>query len=88
MGLEIARALHFFFSSTPYNQVSRIVLSGGCAAIANVEASIAKRTQIPTSIANPFSVMDVSSRIRPRHLTRDAPSLVVACGLALRRFDP
>jgi type IV pilus assembly protein PilM len=88
MGLEIGRALHFFFSSTPYNQVSRIVLSGGCAAIPDVETAIAKRTQIPTSIANPFSVMEVSSRVRARNLTRDAPSLVVACGLALRRFDP
>ncbi len=88
MGLEIARALHFFFSSTPYNQVSQIVLSGGCAAIANVEAAIAKRTQIPATIANPFAVMEVSPRIRARNLTHDAPSLVVACGLALRRFDP
>jgi type IV pilus assembly protein PilM len=88
MGLEIARALHFFFSATPYNQVSRIVLSGGCAAIANVEAAITKRTQIAATIANPFAVMEVSPRVRTRNLTRDAPSLVVACGLALRRFDP
>ena len=88
MGLEIARALHFFFSSTPYNQVNRIVLSGGCAAIPNVEAAIAKRTQIPTTIGNPFTAMEVSPRIRPKNLTRDAPSLMVACGLALRRFDP
>ena len=88
MGLEIARALHFFFSSTPYNQVSRIVLSGGCAAIPNVEAAIAKRTQVTTTVANPFSVMEVSPRVRARNLSRDAPSLMVACGLALRRFDP
>ena len=88
MGLEIARALHFFFSSTPYNQVNRIVLSGGCAAIPNVEAAIAKRTQIPTTIGNPFAAMEVSPRIRAKNLSRDAPSLMVACGLALRRFDP
>jgi type IV pilus assembly protein PilM len=88
MALEISRALHFFFSSTPYNQVHRIVLSGGCAAIPNVEAAITKRTQIPTSIANPFALMDVSPRVRTKNLSRDAPSLVVACGLALRRFDP
>jgi type IV pilus assembly protein PilM len=88
MGLEISRALHFFFSSTPYNQVSRIVLSGGCAAIPSVETAIAKRTQIPASVANPFAAMEVSSRIRAKTLSRDAPSLVVACGLALRRFDP
>ena len=32
LGLEIARALQFFFTSTQYNQVDQIVLSGGCAA--------------------------------------------------------
>jgi type IV pilus assembly protein PilM len=88
MGLEIARALHFFYSATPYNQVSQIVLSGGCAAIPNVDVAIAKRTQVPSSIANPFAAMEVSPRITARMLARDAPSLLVACGLALRRFDP
>ncbi|MGZ8265415.1 MAG: pilus assembly protein PilM [Burkholderiales bacterium] len=88
MGLEIARALHFFFSSTAYNQVNQIVLSGGCAAIPNVDAAIAKRTQVPTSIANPFAAMDVSPKIKARTLAQDAPSLLVACGLAMRRFDP
>jgi type IV pilus assembly protein PilM len=87
MGLEISRALHFFFSSTPYNQVNQIVLSGGCAAIRGVEAAIMKRTQVPTMIANPFANMDVSSKIKAKSLAQDAPSLMVACGLAMRRFD-
>jgi len=88
MGLEIARALHFFFSSTPYNQVHQIVLSGGCAAIAGVDAAITRRTQVPTIIANPFANMDVSPKIKMKSLAQDAPSLMVACGLAMRRFDP
>jgi type IV pilus assembly protein PilM len=88
MGLEIARALHFFFSSTPYNQVSQIVLSGGCAAIPAVDAAITRRTQVPTMIANPFANMDVSPKIKVKSLAQDAPSLLVACGLAMRRFDP
>jgi type IV pilus assembly protein PilM len=88
MGLEIARALHFFFSSTPHNQVRQVVLSGGCAAIAGVDAAITRRTQVPTLIANPFTKMEVSSKIRAKTLAQDAPSLMVACGLALRRFDP
>jgi type IV pilus assembly protein PilM len=87
MGLEISRALHFFFSSTPYNQVSQIVLSGGCAAIAGVSNSISKRTQVPTVIANPFAHMDISPKVRAKSLAQDAPSLMVACGLAMRRFD-
>jgi type IV pilus assembly protein PilM len=32
--------------------------------------------------------MDVSPKIRATSLAQDAPSLMVACGLAMRRFDP
>jgi type IV pilus assembly protein PilM len=32
--------------------------------------------------------MDVASRIQVKKLVADAPSLMVACGLAMRRFDP
>jgi type IV pilus assembly protein PilM len=31
--------------------------------------------------------MEVASKIRQQQLAIDAPALVVACGLALRRFD-
>jgi type IV pilus assembly protein PilM len=88
MALEIARALHFFFSSTAYNSVSQIVLSGGCAAIPGVEAAITRRAQVPAVVANPFATMEISPKIRTASLDHDASSLMVACGLALRRFDP
>jgi len=39
-------------------------------------------------VANPFVNMALSSKIRAKSLTQDAPSLMVACGLAMRRFDP
>jgi type IV pilus assembly protein PilM len=42
---------------------------------------------VDTLIANPFANMSLSSKIRPKNLTADAPALLVACGLALRRFD-
>jgi type IV pilus assembly protein PilM len=88
LGLEVARALQFFISSTQYNQVHHIVLSGGCAAIPGVDEIVAKRVNLNTVIANPFANMALSSRIRPKNLAQDAPSLMVACGLAMRRFDP
>ena len=88
MGLEVARALQFFFTSTQHNQVNHIVLSGGSAAITGADEAVAKRVQVNTIIANPFANMALSSKIRPKNLTQDAPSLMVACGLAMRRFDP
>jgi type IV pilus assembly protein PilM len=88
LALEVARALQFFFTSTQYNQVNHIVLSGGCAGIPGIDVAVTKRTQVNTVIANPFANMALSSRIKPKSLTQDAPSLMVACGLAMRRFDP
>lgn len=87
IGLEISRALQFFFTSTQFNQVDHIVLSGGCAVIAGIDQVVAGRTQVATEIANPFTGMALSQKIRPKNLAADAPALLLACGLALRRFD-
>ncbi|HEY4697592.1 MAG TPA: pilus assembly protein PilM [Gallionella sp.] len=86
--MEIARALQFFFASSQYNEVDYIVLSGGCAALPGLDDAVATRTQVSTMVANPFALMTLSSRIKPRQLQADAPSLIIACGLAMRRFDP
>jgi type IV pilus assembly protein PilM len=56
--------------------------------IPGVDEAVSQRTQIPTSIANPFAGMAVSAQIKPRQLAQDAPMLFIACGLAMRRFDP
>ncbi len=87
MALEVSRALQFFFTSTQFNQVNHIVLSGGCAVIPGADEVIASRTQINTIVANPFANMVLSDRVRAKNLLSDASSLMVACGLALRRFD-
>lgn len=87
MALEVSRALQFFFTSTQFTQVNHIVLAGGCAALPGADEVIASRTQINTIIANPFADMLLSERVRAKALLADASSLMVACGLALRRFD-
>ena len=87
MALEISRALQFFFTSTQFNQINHIVLSGGCAVIPGADEVVASRTQINTVVANPFADMVLSDRVRAKNLLTDASSLMVACGLALRRFD-
>ncbi len=87
LALEASRALQFFFTSTPHGHVDRIVLSGGCAILPGVGDIVAERCQVPVAIANPFARMTASSKVRAKQLAADAPSLMVACGLALRRFD-
>ena len=85
---EVARALQFFFTSSQFNEVNYIVLAGGCAALAGLDDAVATRTQVSTLVANPFAQMTLSSRIKPRQLQTDAPALMIACGLAMRRIDP
>jgi type IV pilus assembly protein PilM len=88
MALEVSRALQFFFTSTQFNQVDHLVLAGGCALIPGVDEVVATRTQVNTLVANPFANMLLSDRVRAKSLLADSSSLMVACGLALRRFDP
>lgn len=85
---EIGRALQLFFSATSFQRVDHILLAGGCAAIPGLDDVVHSKMQTSTLIANPFSKMAVSSHVKARQLASEAPSLFVACGLALRRFDP
>lgn len=87
LAMEISRALQFFFTSTQYSSVDHILLGGGCCVIPGLDEVVASRTQVSTMIANPFLNMTQSPRVKTRQLLLDAPSLLIACGLALRRFD-
>lgn len=88
LALEASRALQFFFTSTQFNKVDYVVLAGGCAAIQGIDELVAARTQVNTIVANPFAGMVLSDKVRANNLQSDAPALMAACGLALRRFDP
>src|SRR5207302_10831276 len=85
---ELQSALQFFFTSSQYHAVAHILLAGGSADIAGLDEVVNLRTQVPSSVANPFAEMQTSSRVQLKRLMIDAPPLVVACGLAMRRFDP
>lgn len=87
LALEVSRAMQFFFTSTQFNEVHHIVLMGGVAILPGIAEIVAERTQLETTLANPFAKMTLSQRVRPKNLIADAPTLMVACGLALRRFD-
>ncbi|MBV9361595.1 MAG: pilus assembly protein PilM [Betaproteobacteria bacterium] len=88
LSMEVQRALQFFFTSTSYHSVDHILLAGGSAVISGLEEVVQTRAQVPTTVANPFAAMQTAPRIQLKKLVADAPSLIVACGLAMRRFDP
>ena len=83
----MARAIQFFYTSTPYTRVDQIYLAGGCAAMPGMADAVASRTEVNTSVISPFKGMQLSPEVREKQLRQDAPGYLVACGLALRRFD-
>lgn len=88
MAQQIDRSLQFFFSaSSQHGSIDQMILAGGCANIAGVEAFIQERLQIPTVLAHPFAQMAVAARAKPQQLAQDEATLMIAAGLAFRAFD-
>lgn len=84
---QVARSLQFFFGSSQYNEVDYVVLAGGVSSIPELSEMVQEKVGIKTIVANPFSDMTLNSRVNLSALTNDAPSLMIACGLAMRSFD-
>lgn len=84
---QVARSLQFFFSSSQYNDVDYIILAGGVASMEGLEELVQEKLGTPTTVANPFANMAISSKVNAVALSSDAPAMMIACGLALRSFD-
>lgn len=87
MAMEINRALQFFLTQASVERIDTIVLAGGCASFERADQIVADVSQIETLVANPFAKMEISGRAKNKPLLQEAPLLLTACGLALRRFD-
>ena len=86
MAQEVARALQFFFTSTPHNRVDVILLAGGSAALPGLNEAVTAQTSFPCSLVNPFEGMIIGDAVREKRMRREAPSYLTSCGLAMRRF--
>ena len=84
---QVMRSLQFFYSATAFNDVDRIVLAGGTANLDGLASLVELKLGTPCSIANPFDNMHISNRVNKDQLLKDAPSMMIACGLAMRSFD-
>lgn len=84
---QVSRSLQFFFAAGQYSSVDSIVLAGGTSSIAGLDQLIQEKIGTPTLVANPFVNMTLSSKVSAGALASDAPSLMIACGLAMRSFD-
>lgn len=83
---QVTRSLQFFFSSSQYNDVDHIVLAGGVASLEGLANLIEEKLGTSVTVANPFANMSISSKVNAAMLANDAPSLMIATGLAMRSF--
>lgn len=85
--LQIKRTLQFFYSSSQHGFVDHILLAGGLARQPGLAALIQEQLGATTTVANPFSQMIIGKKVNLDLINNDAPSLLVACGLALRNIE-
>lgn len=85
--LQVKRALQFFFSTSHHTFVDHLLLAGGVTKQPRIAQLLQEYINIPTSIANPFAHMSSAKSIDKEALTQASPTLMVACGLALRHIE-
>jgi len=82
---EIGRSFDYFRTTSPDDEITRVVLCGGCAKIKSLPARISEQVGIETAVANPFAKLDTTDlKMSPEELAEVAPDMAVVVGLALR----
>ncbi len=85
---EIRRALDFFYSTYPDEQIRKIVLSGGGGGIKEFRQLLAVETSAEVQTINPFeNILTDESRFDPSYIESIAPQAAICMGLAIRRVD-
>jgi type IV pilus assembly protein PilM len=85
---QVSRFLQFFYSAGGADgDIDHLVLGGGTACLPNLAELTESHIGVPTSIANPFNDMSSSSKVNKINLQADAPSFLIAAGLAIRGAD-
>lgn len=80
---EIRSALQFYYSAGAGEDVRKVFLTGGGAALPELAATL-QESGISAEVVDPFAGMTIAPRINTTRLKESASSYVVACGLALR----
>ncbi len=85
--LEIRRAIDFFYSTYPDDQIRKILISGGGANIKEFLQILASETASEVEVINPFGTFSIDKRLDPSFLKKVSPQAAICMGLAIRRID-
>jgi len=85
---EIKRALDFFYSTYPEDQIKRIILSGGGANIDEFRELLATEASAQVESINPFQNFHLEDKsFDDAYIKQIAPQAAISMGLAMRRVD-
>jgi type IV pilus assembly protein PilM len=84
---EIRRALDFFYSTYPDDQIKKIVLSGGGGNIRDFRQLLAKEASAEVETINPLSSFMIDSSLDPGYIQQISPQAAICMGLAIRKID-
>jgi type IV pilus assembly protein PilM len=82
---EVGRSLDYYRTSMAGEEISQIILSGGCAMIHGFLDMLSERTGVEVLRSDPFQNVSISRRLDDMYIRDIAPVAAIAIGLALRR---
>ena len=84
---EIRRSLDFYNSTAGEDRITGVFMSGGCSKVYNLVNSISDKSGLQVDTINPFAKLKYNPKdFDPEYLQEIGPLMVVAVGLAARRF--
>jgi len=86
LAVEIGNSLDFFQSTTTYEKIAKIYLSGGGSKIKDFDIILQQQIGIPVEVVNPFKKIDYSGKnFDMEYLREIGPIMAVGVGLASRK---
>jgi type IV pilus assembly protein PilM len=86
LAVEIGNSLDFFQSTTTYEKIAKIYLSGGGSKIKDFDIILQQQIGIPVEVVNPFKKVEYSGKnFDMEYLREIGPIMAVGVGLASRK---
>jgi type IV pilus assembly protein PilM len=86
LAVEIGNSVDFFQSTSTYQKISRLFLSGGGSKIKDFDTILQQQIGVPVEMANPFKRIEYSEKDFDLEYLRDiGPVMAVGVGLASRK---
>ena len=86
LAIEIGNSLDFFQSTTTYEKIAKLYLSGGGSKIKGFDIALQQHIGIPVEVVNPFKKIEYGGKnFDLEYLREIGPLMAVGVGLASRR---